>query len=180
MKLIIPIVFVASLCFAAYSEGSKSDVVAIYNADSVQQSNQHCRQEHDAAQLRLNRAKNPSQSRKDADIMIQQRMDTKTKEGVKSKSKGETMGLDPKDRQKQITKDSIYLYDSVPVRCARRTQKIAEDFRRTFGYKSIMTKEDFAIYVKTSNGAGAKSENVTVELSKYANQDSVAVRYSND
>lgn len=175
MKKFIPLVLLAGLCFAAFPEDTKSDIVAVYNADSVQQGNEVCRKEHNAAQEQFERSKHPSKAEKQTQEHLEH--NPKTKEAVKSKSKGENPGLDPKSRQKQITKDSIYLYDSVPVICARRIPKIAEDFRKTYGYKYIMTREEFATYKKTSNGAMAKSENVTRELTKYANVDSVALKH---
>ncbi len=181
MKQLIPILFVTIICGAAYTESNKSDVVAIYNLDSVQHGNQRCIKDQEKAQQQLETSRSQTPNEKEADKRTQEviKGTNKVQEEIKSKTKSNSAKdlADPKRRQKQITKDSIFLHDSIPVKCQRRVVNIAEDYRKTFGYKNIMTKEEFATYKMTSIGAGSKSETVTKMLINYANQDSVAAKY---
>ena len=181
MKYLLPLFFVMILCISAYTDGSKSDVVAVYNIDSVERGNQRCFKEQEKAQQKLEDSRKQTPNEKEADKRKEEVImaNPKVQEEIKSKSKNTGVGTiaDPNYRQKQITKDSIFLYDSVPVKCQRRVLKVAEDYRKSLGYKYIMTKEEFATYKMTSNGASSKSENVTKMLINYANQDSVAVKY---
>lgn len=158
------------LLWSFINSDSKTDVIAVYNLDSMATANNRCIYESKLAQQNYQNSR-----RWEQEPGIPKSTDKKTNEKIAADKK--KVGQSPQDLRKATVRDSIYMVDSVGVRCSRRMTLIATDFQKTFGYKLVMTTSEYATYVGNPENKNSKNENVTKELILYANQDSVATKY---
>jgi hypothetical protein len=178
-KLLVPFIALTFFLTSFQNGIDNSDTVAVYDLDSVRRGNERFQTEYKNAESTLEADRRTYKQL--TELLAPKKANT---DGIPVPKNQMPSGPDPgkmdKDRQmakKKIIKDSLYLYDSLPTHFEKRIMKIAGDYQKQFGYKSVLTKEQLGTYQLTSNGVGSKTKNVTKLFTDFANQDSLVRKY---